>query len=696
MSMPERARFCARLLAAAWLTAAIPHSIALAEEAMLQANLPLKRIVMFNSGVGFFEHAGDVEDDSQVDLKFNVENVNDLLKSMVLQDLGGGHVSTVTYGSQDPITKTLKTFAIDLTENPTLAQLLDQVRGEQVEIDAPNKVSGTILGVETRKQKVGDDVVEVELLNLLTSDGLRSVKLESVGRIKLANEKLDAELRQALAVLAMGHDNEKKTVTLQFLGQGKRPVRVGYIQQAPIWKTSYRLVLADNEKPFLQGWAIVENTTEEDWDSVALTLVSGRPISFVMNLYQPLYVQRPVVEPELFASLRPQTYGQDLAKRDAEFADFAAVETQSRGRRLAAKSAEKPPAGPMAGMAGAMGARGAEQASIALDRGVESLAEAGNVGELFQYAIGTPVTLGRQKSAMLPIVNDSVKGDKVSIYNERVQAKHPLNGLRLKNTTDLYLMQGPITVFDDGAYAGDAQIEDLPPGSERLVSYALDLKTEVAFETQQSPQQLVSCKLVKGTLHTTNKLQRHRDYTIKNSGSDDRQVLIEYTIEPGWTLTAPKEPTEKTRDRYRFAVKAEPGKPAKYQVAEEMTVSQQFALTNIDDNTIRYYINAKVVSDKVKEALAEVQRRKQQLSELASKKQAIEQQITAIDQEQNRIRQNMQQLDRNSELYRRYVKKFTDQEDEVEKFRDHITSLTADLARRQTELDQYLADLNLD
>jgi hypothetical protein len=700
MSLVVRARFHARSIAVVLLlTAANLPCCVHAEEPMSQANVPLKRIVLFNSGVGFFEHAAEIEGDTQVELKFNVENVNDLLKSMVLQDLGGGHISTVTYGSRDPITKTLKTFAIDLTNNPTLAQLLDQVRGEQVEIDAPNKVSGTILGVETRTQKVGDDVVEFEMLNLLTVDGLRSVKLESVGRIKLSNEKLDAELRQALAVLALGHDNEKKTVTLQFLGQGKRPVRVGYIQEAPIWKTSYRLVLADGEAPFLQGWAIVENTTEEDWNGVSLTLVSGRPISFVMDLYQPLYVPRPVVEPELFASLRPQTYGQDLARREAEFAEGGLGGGQQRARVLAKRGAVAdraagapgaafgaPAAAPMAG----------EKAAMAINRGVESLAEAGNVGELFQYAIGTPVTLGRQKSAMLPIVNDSVKGDKVSIYNERVQAKHPLNGLRLKNSTDLHLMQGPITVFDDGAYAGDAQIEDLPPGSERLISYALDLKTEVTFEMQQSPQQLVRCRLVKGTLHTTNKLERRRNYTIKNSGREARQVLIEYALEPGWTLIAPKEPAEKTRDRYRFAVAAEPGKPAQLEVAEEMTISQQFALTNLDDNAIRYYINAKVVSDKVKEALAEVVRRKQQLSELAGKKQELEQRISAIDQEQTRIRQNMQQLDRDSDLYRRYVKKFTDQEDEVEKLRGQINSLATELAKRQTELDGYLAELNLD
>ena len=232
----------------------------------LSSDVPLERVVLFNSGVGFFDRQGSVKGDAQIELKFNVEDINDLLKSMIVQDMGGGHISAVTYGSKDPITKTLKTFAIDLTSNPTLGQILNQVRGERVEIDAPNPITGIILGVETKKKEIGKerDTIDVDMLNLLTQEGLRSVPLENVGTIRLLNEKLDKEFRQALKVLALGHDTDKKTVTLNFLGDGKRDVRVGYIQQAPIWKTSYRLVLKEDASPFLQGWAIVENTTEED------------------------------------------------------------------------------------------------------------------------------------------------------------------------------------------------------------------------------------------------------------------------------------------------------------------------------------------------------------------------------------------------------------------------------------------------
>ena len=319
--MAIRFKCCALTLAFIWLVAQTPGGPTLAGEASEKpATLPLTRVVLFTSGVGFFEHQGHVTDDAAVDLKFNVADINDLLKSMILEDQGGGRISTVTYGSRDPITKTLKTFAVDLTRRPTIGELLEQVRGQRVTVESPMPVTGKILGIEVREQKVGkDETIEVEMLNLLTPTGLRSIALDSAGEIRLESDALNAELQDALAILAQSHSRDKKNVTLKFLGSGERPVRVGYIQEAPLWKTSYRLVLRDDAPPFLQGWAIVENTTEHDWQDVRLTLVNGRPISFIMDLYQPLYVARPVVAPETFASLRPQMHSQDLADAEEQF-----------------------------------------------------------------------------------------------------------------------------------------------------------------------------------------------------------------------------------------------------------------------------------------------------------------------------------------------------------------------------------------
>jgi hypothetical protein len=697
-----RPRFatCWLVTTCAWFAIAAPSAMHGARADEVAADLPIQRVVMFNSGVAFFEHAGDVQGNATVDLTFNVRDINDLLKSMVLQDLGGGRISTVSYGSKEPITRTLKTFAIDLTANPTLANLLSQVRGEQVEVEAPSKITGIILGVETRKQPAGkDQTVDVQYLNLLTPDGLHSVALASVGRIKLTNPKLDAELRQALSILATSHDTDKKKVSLNFLGQGKRAVRVGYIQESPVWKTSYRLVLSDNDPPFLQGWAIVENTTEADWKDVRLSLVSGRPISFIMDLYEPLYVGRPVVMPELYASLRPRVYDQDLAGADMDFRQAA---DQAKYDELAAQAEKKQraiaPAGPPAAATPGRGAYLAEGEANRLalkDAGVRSVAQAADVGEMFQYHIATPVTLARQQSAMLPIVNESVSGEKISIYNASVHAKHPLNGLKMKNATELHLMQGPVTVFDDGAYAGDAQIQDLPPGTERIISYAMDLDTEVAPTSKGQPDELLSVRIAKGTLYATRKYGRTQSYVIKNSGKKTRKVLVEYPLDTAWTLVAPKEPAEKTRDLYRFAVSAEPGKPAALDIHEERTASESVLVTNLPDGMIVYYLNAKVVSDGVKAALRDVVKRKADIAAAVQKRQELERQIAVIDQEQNRIRQNMVQLPKDSDLFRRYVQKFTEQEDGIENLREQVTAALAEETRLRKALDDYLLGMNL-
>ncbi|MCA9115263.1 MAG: hypothetical protein KDA79_09250, partial [Planctomycetaceae bacterium] len=480
-----------------------------------KSDVSLRRVVLFSSGVGYFEQSGQVSGNSDISLKFEVDDINDLLKSLVVQDLGGGTISAVTYESRDPVTRTLQTFSVDLTENVGMAELLQQIRGAAITVAVPDEVSGKILSVEQRKRKVDDEILEETVLNLFTDGGqLRSIPLSQVESLRLQDEKLNAEFLQALAVLASKNSNDQKTVQLAFRGEGERQVRLGYIQETPVWKTSYRLVLDDDKAPHMQGWAIVENTTESDWSDVALTLISGRPVSFRMDLYEPLYVQRPLVVPELYSSLAPKVYDQDMDGTEADFRRMAEPESDRMQEQLAGNAARKAagkrmrqalPAAPVQ-LGG--GGFGGGAGMMDMSGSVQSLADAGDVGELFQYRIDEAVSIGRRKSAMLPIVNADVEGEKLSIYSQQTHAKHPMNGLRLKNSTDLHLMQGPVTVFDGGAYAGDARLPDLPPKSERLVSYALDLDVEVAPEPAPSTSSLMGVWIRQGTLHAVHKLQR--------------------------------------------------------------------------------------------------------------------------------------------------------------------------------------------
>jgi hypothetical protein len=669
-----------------------------------EAPLPLETVMLFTSGVGYFQHAGQVSGDATVEMKFAAEDVNDLLKSMVVLDHGGGS-ATVTYASRDPVTKTLGTFAVNLTDNPSLGDLLGRLRGQRVELDAASPVAGTIVGVEKRRVEVGkDQTLEKQFLTVLTPDGLRTLALDSVTRVKFADPPLQGELEKALAVLALASDNEKKGVDIAFHGQGERQVSVGYVRESPIWKTSYRLVLSDAKaaKARLQGWAIVENTTDGDWKDVRMSLVSGRPISFVMDLYQPLYVPRPLVEPELYASLRPQVYGQSMADAEKQLAG-AAVPSEDRAnvawtmaRRQMAKTAKPAPAS--APVADAMIEATDRASRFAFGGGaVMPAATAGSdFGELFRYEIAQPVTLERQRSAMLPIVGAEVEAERVAIYDERVLAKHPLSGLRLRNTTDFNLMQGPITVYDEeGGYSGDARIEDMAPGTERLLSYAVDLDLEVASRAEGRPEQIVNVRLAKAMLFASRKLARSRFFEVKNSGKNPTKVLLEHPLEGGWKLVKPEQSDEKTRDRYRFAVSAEPGKPTTLEVAEEMPVEESYSITNLDDNAIVFYSRAKATSPAVREALAEVIRRKQDIEQIVRDWQTREQEIAAIEQEQTRIRGNMQALDRTSDLFAQYVRKFAEQEKRIETLRGEIAGLTAKEQEARKGFDDYLLGLDL-
>jgi hypothetical protein len=665
-----------------------------------ESALPLSVVVLYTSGVGYFEREGKVEGNAQVELRFKTEDVNDLLKSLVVQDHDGGQVSTVTYGSRDPIDKALRSFGIDLTENPGLGALLGQVRGERVEVATPGPVAGTVLGVEKKQRPAGPDkTVEVEFLNLLTEHGLQSIALDQVQRVQLLDPRLDAELRQALAVLAAGHDTQKKTVAVRFEGNGKRKVSVSYIAATPVWKTSYRLVLDDQGKPFLQGWAIVENTTDDDWSNVRLALVSGRPISFAMDLYQPLYVDRPSVQPETYASLRPQVYGQAMEAtgyvggmgggRAVVSADPGGVPAEARDFNMQQDQAKR---SLVRGMAAA------PQLAKAIDprQGVAQAAEGLQAGELFQYAIKTPITLARQKSAMLPIISQGAEGKKVSIYNESVQAKHPLNGYRLKNTTPLYLMQGPVTVFDDNAYAGDARIDDLAPGQDRLISYALDLKVEVESQHQDLRFDQVAVKLRRGTLISTRKRVEAKLYLVRNRDPKKKDLLIEHPVRDDWRLVEPSEPAERSRDVYRFALAVEPDKTARLAVREERQYDELIALAGLAPEQIGYYLKAREVSDRVKEAIQKVVQLRDRLADTRNDRTRQELGAAEIGKEQARIRENMAKLAPNSELFNRYVKKLDQQETEIESLQKKIETLKETEARQQRELDDYLLGLEID
>jgi hypothetical protein len=657
--------------------------------------VPVTKVMLFSSGVGYFEHAGTVHGNSSTELRFKTSQINDILKSLVLQDEDGGRVGAITYPSQDPIDKTLRSFQVDITKNPSLADLLNQLRGARVTIAAQAEhLSGTILGVERREKAAerGEGEVTVPVLNLMTGASIRSIELPSISSLTLDDPQLQDELTKALTALVQARDQDKKPVSISFNGTGDRRVRIGYVVETPIWKTSYRLLLGAKNSAYLQGWAMVENQTESDWNDVSLSLVSGRPISFIMDLYQPLYAPRPVMQPELYASLTPQLYGGAL-QTAAESVSLDDKEKKDRRDEAAASNAVLARAAFAAKAITGTPANSPVAAPLDAVSSIRPLGTSGRMGELFQYSVGN-VTLARQKSAMLPIINDSVEVERLSIYNDAVLSSHPLNGVRMKNTSGKHLLQGPLTVMD-GGYAGDARIDDVPPGQDRLVSFGIDLETTATSKWTSLPVSVTTAKIVKGILMVDRHIESTKDYSFENKGTKDKTIIIEYPVRSGWKLVDSPKPIETTANVYRFKGDAPAHKIATLTVKEETIQSESYAILPMDATALIVYQRTGAIPQSVRDALAKAVVLKNTVIDLERQMAARTTEINAITVEQNRMRENMRILSNTTQYYQRLLTKLNEQESRLETLQTERDSFATRRDAARKELEDYLSNLSV-
>jgi hypothetical protein len=416
-----------------------------------------------------------------------------------------------------------------------------------------------------------------------------------------------------------------------------------------------------------------------------------------MDLYQPLYIPRPIEQLALYGSIRPPMY-------DAAIAAIAPAAKAARGGRgrMANNLANN-----VQMQDGSLGGGVPLGEEVAADKdevnqmfrsnrtGVSSLAEAQSAGELFEYSIKAPVSLKRQQSAMLPIVTEEIDGAKLSVWNAATHPKHPLNAVKLKNTSKLFLMQGPVTVFDGGVYAGDAKLPDLRADEERLVGYALDLATEVDVKHASKPDEITQVRIAKGTMILQRKFLDERTYVVRNKGETDKVVILEQDTSDDWKLVEPKEPYERTSRLLRFKVNVPAGQTQSLTVRLENLRDEQIILSNLGGEQIEVYLRMKVVSERVREALGRVIQLRRELDDTKRQMDQINEQIAAIATEQSRIRENMKVLSQTSDVYRRYEKKFGEQETMVEKLRESLAHAQDRLREQTRALEQYLLSLDL-
>ncbi|MCI0506345.1 MAG: DUF4139 domain-containing protein [Gammaproteobacteria bacterium] len=651
--------------------------------------LPICKIALFKHGIGYFERVGAIRGDATVDLFFKAAEMNDVLKSLTTLDLDNGLIASISYESTKPVEKQLEDTSLHLSDNNSLTNLLSQAKGARVYVHVGAKqITGTVIGIETVTRKENDTTLTSYRLALLVNgESLQSYDLLDITSIVFLDESLRKDLQHLLDILISAKKKDLKKLTIFAKGKGERRILASYVVETPVWKTSYRLLLGKG-KPLLQGWALVDNTQDEDWENVELSLVAGLPVSFIHDLYSPRYQKRPIVQVQAEQAYAPPVL---------EMADEIFTEEPERARMPFAAAAA-----PMPSLEKTRLAKRSVSASLKEDarqRSVEVQTRTMEAGDLFHYKIKNPVTVKRGQSALVPILQTTFDGKRVAVYNTEVRAKNPISAILFKNTTGNVLEGGPMTVLEDEYYAGEAMIETIKPDEERLIPFSVELGCVISIDTSKKNMPYYLSRIVRGTMHLHRYVIDTRTYIINNKSGKPLDLFLEHRFNPGWELVETAAPAERTGNFYRFRIDAPPKTTTRFAVNEKISISESIEIQRVSQDIIGSWVNSKYISSKIAKQIEELVSLNSTVSALQHKIGLLNKEIEVIFTNQKRLRENLKALG-NSESERglrdRYVSELSAEEDKLREHRDAIQVLEKEKEKTESELCDRLASLEFE
>jgi hypothetical protein len=703
----------------------------------LDQSLPIRRVILYSNGVAYIERRGTVTGHAEINLSFKQSQVDDVLKSMVVLDLGQGRIGAVSYNSSAPPSARLADipFSIeadtDDSKSGGLAGVLSQLQGAHVIVATANRTAtGSILTVEERKAQIDANKpasVTHALVVASESGELISFDLAEVRSVKLIDEGSRRDVSEFANASASARRRDAKTIVVTSDGAGSREMLVSYTVAAPIWKTTYRVVLDQAGKPFFQGWAIVDNVSDEDWNNISLALVSGTPVSFIQPIQKPFYRYRPVVPMPSDLKLEPQVYEpsdapgagggmgagansslkglRDVGSNNAtivtlgnEFQQKQILNLPSNGR--ASNYAAEYGINSNASLAPPPARVSLSDAMTQPDSGVEAAATGSEVGDLFEYKIDQPVTVLRDRSALIPILQTRMDGERVSIYNEAVRRDRPMGGMLLKNTSTLTLEDGAMTIIDGDAYAGEALMERLKPAEQRLISFALDLGTIVNIRVKDDRAPTFLVRAVNGVFEAHYYQTSQKTYTLTNQTDKPRVVYIEHPVRQDWALSDDtQKPTATTARYYRFRIPLDPHQKVELPVTERRALMDRYVISDFTRPQLELFVANKYIDAQTQAALEKIIDIKSRIAMNEARQQTINQEATEIGQDQQRLRENIKALTATAEarqLIARYVAKADTQESRLEQLEKDRRAAVDERARLQAELEAAIRGLAFD
>lgn len=649
--------------------------------------LTIRKIVVYKHGVGYFEREGKVTGNQQVALTFKTAQMKDLLKSLFAVDLNGGQIATIQYDTKDPLSKQLEDILIHVPDENTLTQFLTQLKGARIEATiAGEKTTGSVIGIEPIARQTKEGTITSYKLVLYADGGrILPIDLLEAQSLRLLDEGLQKDLARVLDIHLKAKHADRKSVVLNATGQGERSVRVGYIIETPIWKTSYRLLFTDNAQPLLQGLAILENTTDEDWEQVDVSFVAGSPMSFVMDLYTAYYPQRAEIPVGVTAAPRPEPMALREKAAAAPAPPGAAFGARMRGAAEAKKDAN---ADREEGLA-----RRELRKSFAeeLENAVAPAVAGVEVGDLFAYQAREKVSVKRGQAALVPILSERVDGgERILFYRAAVSAK-PMNAYYFKNSTALTLEAGPVTVFDGSTCVGEGLMRKvLKKDMKDMIPYAVEAGVSIDRRVNQRSDPVTRGTIANGVLTLTYTQNYESVYSIKSQIGKDAVLYLDHPKTSNFKLAEPAKAEEEVDGHYRFKVEVKAGQTVELKVRETLPSTSSVTLLGTPSETIRFYLQQRYLSETAKALLAQLIASQGEISRLRQRENDLAQERARITEDETRVRQNLQVLrDTPSELEMR--KKYLAQLEKNETRLDQIRDESKQAASARQQLESELA-----
>jgi hypothetical protein len=749
---------------------------------------------LYKNGIGYFEHLGHVRDNQQVTISFTSGQLNDVLKSLTVLDLNGGRITGVAYGSSAPVDRQLGDLRIPTDSKTSLADFLGALRGARLEVrNGSTVITGRLLSVERKNRMSGGTTQEVDYVSLITDTGeVHTTEISPAFSVRLLDRGLAGKVDRFLDLVASEREPDMRKMLVSTAGTGDRSLFVSYISETPVWKTTYRIVLGSRagDKPLLQGWAIVDNTVGQDWDNVDLSLVAGAPQSFIQNLSQPFYTQRPVIPVPGMMLTTPQTYESTLipggprlagtvtdvtgavvagaavkayvgnslvgqtttnaagayelsglpqgairlevaspgfhtamvhgltgsARQDVRLevgAVTEAVEVSAATQQVQTANSALSVSGRSLGSGAALGGARKQRSGAGAGGGVgggvyrvdearaqaEAAARARELGDLFEYKLKEPITIQKNRSALVPIVQSNIAAEKVSIWNEQAGLVKPERALWITNTSGLTLDGGSFSVLEEETFAGEGIVDSIRPNEKRLVSYATDLALTASSKQGSEQQRVTRVRIIRGVMTHESELREKKTYTFRNEDTSPRTVIVEHPVRSGYALRSAVKPAETTADWMRFRLEVGAKQTAELVVEEARPIAASYTITNIDSSLIATFVQQRSINKAIEDALRKVLAQKAIIQGLETQSSVLDQEKDKIFDDQQRLRENMKALKGSPEekaLVQRYTGQLNSQETRLEALEKEMAQIEARKDAAQAELDRMIQELAFD